>query len=126
MDSFHALLAVAMAIQIQGINGLAHFQAVSLRPRSARPAVPVGLKVPLTSPDRKRQARDNRAEKAAYKQTQDLKERMGSVARSESLHTSHSQQPHSAASLPQEINDGVLIVYPGHAGEPFWTEWQGR
>ncbi|KAL0022116.1 hypothetical protein WJX79_002359 [Trebouxia sp. C0005] len=28
--------------------------------------------------------------------------------------------------VPVTINDGIITVYPGHSGEPFWTAWKGK
>ena len=27
--------------------------------------------------------------------------------------------------VPGNMTSGIAIVYPGHNGEPFWTEWMG-
>ncbi|KAL0050065.1 hypothetical protein WJX82_003733 [Trebouxia sp. C0006] len=28
--------------------------------------------------------------------------------------------------LPMNMSGGIAIVYPGHSGEPYWTEWMGK
>ena len=30
-----------------------------------------------------------------------------------------------AGLVPGTVTDGIAVVYPGHNGEPFWTEWMG-
>ena len=27
---------------------------------------------------------------------------------------------------PMNMSGGIAIVYPGHNGEPYWTEWMGK
>ena len=37
------------------------------------------------------------------------------------------QQTQGAADvLPRNMRGGIAIVYPGHSGEPYWTEWMGK
>ncbi|KAL0040362.1 hypothetical protein WJX77_004773 [Trebouxia sp. C0004] len=37
------------------------------------------------------------------------------------------QQTQGAADvLPMNMSGGIAIVYPGHCGEPYWTEWMGN
>ena len=30
-----------------------------------------------------------------------------------------------AGLVPGNMTGGIAVVYPGHNGEPFWTEWMG-
>ena len=118
-ESFEALLAIGMAVQTQKIDGLARFHAASLRsrnaPASAASAMPQ-LKQPITSPVRRKQAQQTKAEKIAYTQSQTI---------SDQLNMPCTEQVPDAA-VPAAISDGMITVYPGHNGEPFWTEWKGK
>ena len=76
-ESYQALLAVAMVTQSQQLYGLARYQAASARARlTSAPAASTenGLKVPMTSPVRRKAAQDTRAEKRAFQQAQSMQE----------------------------------------------------
>ena len=117
-ESFEALLAIGLAVQTQKIDGLARFHAASLRSRNAPASVAsaMPLKQPITSPVRRKQAQQTKAEKIAYTQSQTI---------SDQLNMPCTQQAPDAA-VPAAISDGMITVYPGHNGEPFWTEWKGK
>ena len=135
-ESFQALLAVAMVTQSQQLHGLARYQAANARARlSSAPPVDTeaGLKVPVTSPVRRQAAQEKKAEKTAFQQAQEMQERLQSrpptahTAQAAAASTSNAstQRTQHADVLPGNIDDGVVIVYPGHNGEPFWTRWLG-
>lgn len=126
-ESFQALLAVAMVTQSQQLYGLARYQAASARARlTSAPAATTenGLKVPVTSPIRRKVAQDTRAEKRAFQQTQNMQERvvnMPGAAQPAAGPSSNTgmQQTLAADVLPQNMSGGIAIVYPGHSGEPY-------
>ena len=134
-ESFQALLAVAMVTQSQQLYGLARYQAASARARlTSAPAASTenGLKVPVTSPIRRKVAQDTRAEKRAFQQSQNMQERVVNMpgaaqpAAGPSSNTGMQQTQGAADVLPMNMSGGIAIVYPGHCGEPYWTEWMGK
>ena len=124
-ESFQALLSVAVVTLSQQLHGLARYQAANARARlSSAPPVDTeaGLQVPVTSPVRRQAAQEKKAEKTAFQQAQQMQERLQS--RPPTAHAAAASTS-NADVLPGNINDGVVIVYPGHNGEPFWTQWLG-
>ncbi len=133
-ESFHALLAVAMVTQSQQLYGLARYQAASARARlTSAPAAgtEAGLKVPVTSPVRRKAAQDTRAEKRAFQQTQNRQQHVTNMpgaaqpAAAPSSNAGMQQTQGAADVLLMNMSGGIAIVYPGHNGEPYWTEWMG-
>ncbi|MCJ1368720.1 hypothetical protein MMC16_007865 [Acarospora aff. strigata] len=125
-ESFQALLGVAMAAQSQQIAGLARFQAASVRSQLAphpvegsRPTA--GLQQPLASPERRYKAREAKSNKAAYKQEQEMQERLSAMPPAVGQASGSGSVSDAAI-----ITDGVQIVYPGSNAEPFWNDWKGR
>lgn len=125
-ESFQALLGVAMAAQSQQIAGLARFQAASVRSQLAphpvegsRPTA--GLQQPLASPERRYKAREAKSQKAAYKQEQEMQERLSAMPPAVGQASGSGSVSDAAI-----ITDGVQIVYPGSNAEPFWNDWKGR
>ena len=132
-DSSEALLAIGMAVQNQQVQGLTRFHAANLWSRntsaSAATVMPQ-LKQPITSPVRKKQAQQTKAEKIAYRQSQNMSRKLNSMPGTEQTSQkasgSHIAVDGAPAAAPPAINDGLITVYPGHNGEPFWTEWKGK
>ena len=133
--SFQPLLAVAMVTQSQQLYGLARYQAASATARlTSAPAATTenGLKVPVTSPIRRKVAQDTRAEKRAFQQTQNMQERVINMpgaaqpAAGPSSNTGMQQTQGAADVLRRNMSGGIAIVYPGHSEEPYWTEWMGK
>lgn len=122
-ESFQALLSVAMVTQSQQLQGLARYQAANVRSSLASSASdgckPV-FQQPLTSPERRQVNKQNKADKRAFQQTQDMQQRVNTLpAAPHSVHQ-------DADVLLGDICDGVMSAYPGHSGEPFWTAWSGK
>lgn len=124
-ESFPALIAMGLSSLGQQIAGLARFNAASAplalaspAGRDAATAEPV-LKQPVTSPERKHVNRENKADKVAQRQAEALQGRISSVSGA-------GQQRQTAAEAAGRMSDGIQIVYPGHAGEAQWVQWNGR
>ncbi|DBA69391.1 TPA: hypothetical protein ACH3X2_012861 [Trebouxia sp. C0005] len=64
---------------------------------------------------------------ATLRQSQNVSHRLSNMAATGQ--TSAQAQGSEVAvegAVPVTINDGIITVYPGHSGEPFWTAWKGK